>query len=137
MLARIDRALQLARDLGDYALFCRAVYAQADRFFCRITCDSRETVPLTLALLYLGKGDLQTCVTYAANLGRDADTIATMVGAIAGALNGMKGIREDWVSKAYSVSSWDQRELARRLSQAALNKHEQETQARSRLEKLL
>jgi ADP-ribosylglycohydrolase len=137
MLARIDHALKLARELGDYRVFCQAVYADPDRFFCRITCDSRETIPLTLALLYLGNGDVESCVTYAANLGRDADTIATMVGAIAGALNGVKGIREDWVSKAHNVSSWDQRILALRLCQAALSKHEQETQARSRFEELL
>ena len=38
--------------------------------------DSRETVPLTLALFRLADG---------ANLGRDADTIASMCGAIGGA----------------------------------------------------
>jgi ADP-ribosylglycohydrolase len=137
MLARIQSALQIARGLNDYTAFCHAVYANRERFFCRITCDSRETIPLTLALVYLGQGDLEACVTYAANLGRDADTIATMAGAIAGALNGVQGIREDWVTKAHSVSSWDQRELARRLCQAALSKHKQEVQTRDLFEGLI
>jgi len=137
MLARIERSLALARSTGEYRAFRQAVYADRDHVFCRITCDSRETIPLALAVLLLGEGDLERCVCYAANLGRDADTIATMVGAIAGALNGMQGIREDWVSKAHDVSSWDQQELAHRLCRAALSKHEQETQARSRFEELL
>jgi ADP-ribosylglycohydrolase len=137
MLARIGRALQLASQTGDYQAFRQAVYADRDRFFCRITCDSRETIPLTLALFLLGEGDLERCVCYAANLGRDADTIATMVGAIAGALNGTPGIRQDWVDKAHSVSSWDQRELARRLAAAAVDKHHQETQAQALFEGLL
>jgi ADP-ribosylglycohydrolase len=137
MRARVDGCLQLARTLDDYTDFRQAVYANRDRFFCRITCDSRETIPLALAMLYLGRGDLETCVTYAANLGRDADTIATMAGAIAGALNGGQGIRADWVEKAHSVSSWDQRELARRLCESALRKHEQEVQARNRFEELI
>jgi ADP-ribosylglycohydrolase len=137
MRARIDAALELARQTSDYAAFRRAVYAGRDRFFCRITCDSRETIPLTLALLLLGQGDLETCVTYAANLGRDADTIATMVGSIAGALDGQEGIREDWIAKAHRVSAVDQRELARRLATAALDKHRQETQAQALFENLL
>jgi ADP-ribosylglycohydrolase len=137
MLARIDRALSLARDACEYKAFRRAVYADRERFFCRITCDSRETIPLTLALLLLGEGDLERCVCYAANLGRDADTIATMAGAIAGALNGTGGIRADWVDKAHRVSSWDQRELARRLCQTALHKHRQEREARDSFEELI
>jgi ADP-ribosylglycohydrolase len=137
MRARIDSALELARRTSTYAAFREAVYADRDRFFCRITCDSRETVPLTLAVLHLGGGDLENCVVYAANLGRDADTIATMVGAVAGALGGIQSIREDWVTKAHQVSAADQRELALRLASAAINKHRQEMQAHALLESLL
>jgi ADP-ribosylglycohydrolase len=45
-------------------------------------------VPLTLALFLLADGEVERCVTYGANLGRDADTIASMAGAMAGALRG-------------------------------------------------
>jgi ADP-ribosylglycohydrolase len=137
MLARIDGCMQLARQVDDYGVFRQAVYADRDRFFCRITCDSRETIPLALALFLLGEGNLERCVCYAANLGRDADTIATMVGAIAGALNGTQGIRADWAAKAHQVSATDQRELARRLATAAIKKHRQEAQAQTLFESLL
>jgi ADP-ribosylglycohydrolase len=137
MLDRIGRAVQLARQAGDYRAFREAVYAQRDRFFCRITCDSRETIPLTLALFWLAEGDLKQCVTYAANLGRDADTIATMCGAIAGALGGVEGIRDDWVDKAQNVSSADQLELAEKLANVAFEKYRQETEAQSLFERLI
>jgi ADP-ribosylglycohydrolase len=129
MLDRIDQMLKRARQAGDYCAFCEAVYAQRERFFCRITCDSRETVPLTLALFELAEGDLERCVTYAANLGRDADTIASMCGAIAGALGGIEGIRSDWVEKAHNVSSTDQSALALRLAHVAMVKDEREREA--------
>jgi ADP-ribosylglycohydrolase len=137
MLDRIERAVQLARQAGDYHAFREAVYAQRERYFCRITCDSRETIPLTLALFWLAEGKLERCVTYAANLGRDADTIGTMCGAIAGALGGVEGIRSDWVDKAQNVSSTDQQELAGKLASVAIAKHKQETEAQSRFEHLL
>jgi ADP-ribosylglycohydrolase len=137
MLDRIERTLHLARQAGDYRAFREAVYAQRERFFCRITCDSRETIPLTLALFSLAEGDLERCVTYAANLGRDADTIATMCGAIAGALGGVEGIRADWVDKAQKVSGTDQQELTDKLVNVALFKHRQETEAQSLFEHLI
>jgi ADP-ribosylglycohydrolase len=131
MRERIERALDLARESGEYRAFRHDVYARQGDFLCRITCDSRETIPLTLALFLLGKGDVERCVTYAANLGRDADTIGTMCGAIAGALGGIEAIREDWVSKAKALAGTDQEELAHKLAQVAVDKYERETAARA------
>jgi len=137
MLERIDRVLGLARTIGDYQAFREAVYRRSDELFCRLMCDSRETIPLTLALFALAGGDVERCVTFAANLGRDADTIASMGGAIAGALQGVEGIRSDWVAKAKRVSSVDQEELALKLVHAALAKHGRETEARSLFERIV
>jgi ADP-ribosylglycohydrolase len=137
MLERIERALDLARTMGDYYAFREAVYRRSDELFCRLMCDSRETIPLTLALFALARGDVERCVTFAANLGRDADTIASMGGAIAGALQGVDGIRSDWVAKARRVSNIDQEALALELASAALAKHGQESEARSQFERIL
>jgi ADP-ribosylglycohydrolase len=136
MRGRVSRALDLARASGDYHAFRHAVYARQDTFFCRITCDSRETIPLTLALFLLGDGDVERCVTYAANLGRDADTIGTMCGAIAGALGGVEGIRGDWAEKAKSLARTDQEALAQRLAQVAMAKVEREGEARAAFERI-
>jgi ADP-ribosylglycohydrolase len=84
MLALIDKAIGLARD-NDYNSF-RAIYHQ--EFRCPIACDSRETIPATLALCLLADGDPARAVELGANFGRDADTIACMAGYICGALRG-------------------------------------------------
>jgi ADP-ribosylglycohydrolase len=134
MRTRIAAARHLARTSGTYRAFRQALYARRDAFFCRITCDSRETVPLALALVALAQGDVERCVTYAANLGRDADTIGTMCGAIAGALGGVESIREEWLVKARALASTDQDSLAQRLCAVARDKAKQESAARAALD---
>ena len=137
MRERIAAALQLARQADGYRGFRHAVYARAETFFREIACDSRETVPLALALLSLAEGDVEQSVIYAANLGRDADTIASMCGAIAGAKGGVRAIRPDWVEKAQTVAAVHQGDLAARLAKVALAKHQREAKARRTFEKLL
>jgi ADP-ribosylglycohydrolase len=122
MLAAIERALELAREQGAYKPFRQAVYDQAERFFCPITCDSRETVPLTLALFVLADGDVERCVTYGANFGRDADTIASMCGALAGALRGADGVKPAWRERVRQHASRDQAQLALSLVETARRK---------------
>lgn len=79
----IEAALELARTSNDYATF-RDGYHK--RFRRAIACDSRETIPATLAICRLAGGDPWKAVTYGANFGRDADTIACMAGYVCGAL---------------------------------------------------
>lgn len=129
ILDRIAMALDLARETADYKAFREAVYARGDEFFCRITCDSRETVPLTLALFLLAEGDVERAVTYSANFGRDADTIASMCGAIAGALQGVQGVKPAWVERVAQVTDLNQDELARSLAEVAVRKAAGERQA--------
>jgi ADP-ribosylglycohydrolase len=80
----IEQALELARTANDYQSF-RAGYHQ--RFRRAIACDSRETVPATLAICRLAAGDPWKAVVYGANFGRDADTIACMAGYVCGAFS--------------------------------------------------
>jgi ADP-ribosylglycohydrolase len=87
-------ALTLARETGEYRAF-RAAYHQ--RFRQTIACDSRETIPATIALCLLADGDPKTVVEMGANFGRDTDTIATMAGAICGAFGGAHTIPGEWV----------------------------------------
>jgi ADP-ribosylglycohydrolase len=126
----IEDALQLAYEMNDYRRFRAAVYARERRFFRRLICDSRETIPITLALFYLAKGDPEKTVLYGANFGRDADTIATMGGAIAGAFRGIEGIRADWIEKAQQMTTISQADLAERLVRTAQAKYELQEPAR-------
>jgi hypothetical protein len=125
----ISDALETVNQTSDYKAFRRTVYDDG-RFFRRILCDSRETIPLTLALFRLAEGDVEKMVTYAANFGRDADTIGTMGGAIAGAYQGITGIRADWADKARRATDVDQDELTERLILTSRAKFDSQQAAR-------
>ncbi len=79
--------------------------------------------------LYLAGGDVAKCVTYAANFGRDADTIGAMCGAMAGALQGVDGIKVEWAQKVGQYASLNQEALAADLVNVALGKCEAEREA--------
>ena len=122
MRERIAGALMIATKQGEYKAFRKAIYEERDKFFCEIACDSRETIPITVALFSLSGGDIEKSVQYSANFGRDADTIASMCGAIAGALNGSTSIRQDWKDKVHKYAQTDQEELAENLAMTAIKK---------------
>lgn len=130
MLSLITDVLAVANETQDYKKFRQTIYAREADFFRRIACDSRETIPITLALFCLAEGDVEKMVTYGANFGRDADTIATMGGAIAGAYQGISGIRADWVQKAQQLTGVDQADLAERLILTAQAKFDSQESAR-------
>ncbi|MFI6599590.1 ADP-ribosylglycohydrolase family protein [Nonomuraea sp. NPDC050536] len=68
---------------------------------------SIEELPLALAFLVIAKGDYRDTVLGGVNYGRDADSIASMGGAIAGALGGLASIPADWVSEVGTASRTD------------------------------
>ena len=99
----IAATLALARETADYTAF-RATY-YAERILPEIAIpDARETVPVALSLFYLAGGDPQRAIFYGANFGRDADTIASMAGALAGAYRGVGALPDEWVEKVRSES---------------------------------
>jgi ADP-ribosylglycohydrolase len=58
-----------------------------------------EAVVEAFSIFILTKGDFKRGIVYGGNFGRDADTIAAIVGAISGALNGADKIPENWKTK--------------------------------------
>jgi len=98
----IEKALNMASNLGNYESFREAYYEECLR---EVLADSRETIPATLAILHLSKGDPSKAIPWAANFGRDADTIGTMVGGIVGAMCGISGLPQEWVDKATQTHS--------------------------------
>lgn len=91
----IEGAVSLARSTGEYRAF-RAAYHRG--FRQTIACDSRETIPATIALCLLADGDPGKVVELGANFGRDTDTIATMAGAICGAFGGADSLPAGWAA---------------------------------------
>ena len=122
----IEQAISLAKTSGDYATFRTAYHSQFRR---PIACDTRETVPATLALCYLAQGNPREAIIYGANFGRDTDTIATMAGAICGALHGVDGLPAAWVTKMQANSFGNQSQLAGALVAVAIHKAQAESAA--------
>lgn len=122
----IADALKLARETGDYDAF-RTEYH--NRFRRAIACDSRETVPAALSLCLLAQGNVEKAVTFAANFGRDTDTIAAMAGAICGAYQGASSIPTEWLQKIEQETSRNQKDLAKALIGVAKKKARRETAA--------
>ncbi len=57
-----------------------------------------EAVSLAFAAVLAGDGDVTETILNAVNLGRDADTIAAMAGAVAGAMGGIDQVPDDWLT---------------------------------------
>ncbi len=84
-----------------------------------------EAIPATFALFRLTSGEFVNGVLAAANFGRDSDTLAAIVGALAGAKNGLSAIPEEWIQKVRHptgrclkfTSSLDIPEVAKDLAQ--------------------
>ncbi|MGH2390369.1 MAG: ADP-ribosylglycohydrolase family protein, partial [Chloroflexota bacterium] len=80
---------------------------------------SLEELPLALAFLLIANGGFEQAVCAAANYGRDCDSIASMAGAIAGALHGDGVIRPAWIARIEEANRVDLGPLARDLAALA------------------
>jgi ADP-ribosylglycohydrolase len=68
---------------------------------------SIEELPLALGMLVVAKGDWREAVLGSVNYGRDADSIASMAGAIAGALHGRDAVDADLAAAVAAASRTD------------------------------
>ena len=134
MRDEIASTLELAKHCGNYETFRSAFYERGLR---EIMPDPRETVPVTLALFSLADGDPNRAIVMGANFGRDADTIATMVGGLAGALRGAEAVRPDWVQKAESGAGASYRSTVDRLVELLEERRDQARQYAATLDQLL
>jgi ADP-ribosylglycohydrolase len=112
----IAAAVTLADEASGYDEFRERYLA---RFQQPIACDSRETVPAAFALTTLSGGDLRRSVESAANFGRDTDTIASMTGALSGAIGGPDAIPDEWITTLGPAAMHDAENLACRLAELA------------------
>jgi len=62
-----------------------------------VAATSREILPAVTGLLCLCGHDPNLALIEAASFGRDADTVATVVGCLVGALHGATALRPDWI----------------------------------------
>src|SRR5882757_5776297 len=129
MLSLIAAAQDLAQAAADYNTF-RERYHQ--KFRQPIACDSRETVPAALAIVWLAKGDPGQAAIFGANFGRDADTVACIAAAICGALSGISAEHTELIMRLPVEAQRAQADLASRLAAVTRSKMESELKAIAR-----
>ncbi|MDX2003836.1 MAG: ADP-ribosylglycohydrolase family protein [Meiothermus sp.] len=79
-----------------------------------------EELPVALGMLVAAKGSYTDTVWGGVNYGRDSDSIASMGGAIAGALGGEKAVPKAWIDKVTAASRKDFKGVADALARVAL-----------------
>jgi hypothetical protein len=92
-----DRAMQVVDD-ADGNLW-KAWDPLHKELWATYRAANPEAVSEAYALFRLTQGDFQEGVIAAANFGRDADTLAALVGAWSGALHGAKAIPPKWIEQ--------------------------------------
>jgi ADP-ribosylglycohydrolase len=92
---------------------------------------SIEELPIALGLLVVTGGDCREALLGAVNYGRDADSIATMAGAIAGALGGEAAVPAEWAAAVATASRRDLRAPGRALAEVAIEVYEADERRRA------
>lgn len=109
----IDRALWAAEGCADVFAARPDLYRGCLK---SVPIDSRETIPVALAIFKLTDGDPMAAVIGGANFGRDSDTIAGMAGLLSGALRGIDAIDHDMYRKVCETNRIDLEWYAERLA---------------------
>ncbi|MFF5568618.1 ADP-ribosylglycohydrolase family protein [Streptomyces sp. NPDC012623] len=97
---------------------------------------SIEELPIALGMLLIAEGDYRRTVLGCVNYGRDCDSIATMGGALAGALGGERAVPVEWSERVAEASATDLRSPARALTGVAYEIFRRDTQRRRAHESL-
>lgn len=77
--------------------------------------SAAETVPCVFGLFKASNGDTKKAIIAGVNIGNDTDTVATIVGAIAGTLE--EYYDEDYLNTIDSVNNYDLKSLAKELDE--------------------
>ena len=80
-----------------------------------------EELPVALGFVLVSEGDVRRAVLGGTNYGRDADSIASMAGAITGALSGRDGVPADWAAEIAAASKTDLIEPGRVMASVAVD----------------
>lgn len=94
----LGRTMKLTMDMCDQAECIDDVWEPIHtQLWTPSHATAAEAIPQLYAVFRMTRGDFRKGQFWACNFGRDADTIAAVVGALAGAKNGMDAIPAEWV----------------------------------------
>ena len=124
--------------LLDIAAHCADVFSLREPFYKDFLVSfppweavfSLEMVPCALAICSIAKGDGEQAIIGAANMGRDADTIAAIAGELTGVLYGVQALPSAWVEQVVRLNpSPDLPQMVADLCQVMVNLAEQKQAA--------
>jgi len=107
---RIELALEIAGKTNNGFKAALALYD-----YIGAGVASNEAIPTALALFYISNGDPMTAIKYATNIGGDADTIASITGAICGAFKGINAFPRRFIEKIEEVNKLNLKSIADKL----------------------
>ncbi len=90
------RAMSICDEAGTIEKAWEALHTE---FWTPVHAASPEALPQLYAVFRLTDGDFHKGIFWGGNFGRDADTIAAVIGAMAGARQGVSVIPDEWVAK--------------------------------------
>lgn len=120
MVDRIQLAVEIAISPTDFETTCERL---AQVVGCGLPII--EAVPFAIGLFVASRGDPKLAVIGAVNMGGDADTTATITGAVAGTYAGISRIDQELYSTIVRVNNLDLENMARQLTSIAM-KHVRE-----------
>jgi ADP-ribosylglycohydrolase len=128
---RLERAMEIAANCSSPFEFYEPFYKEFLVTFPPWEAVwSLEMIPAALAICVIAGKDTEQVIIGAANIGRDADTIAGIAGELAGALYGIDSLPKAWVEKVLKYNpepdmekmSADLTHLMSELNQAQLER---------------
>ncbi|MEJ5201523.1 MAG: ADP-ribosylglycohydrolase family protein, partial [Anaerolineales bacterium] len=115
MVDRIQLAVEIAISPTDFETTCERL---AQVVGCGLPII--EAVPFAIGLFVASRGDPKLAVIGAVNMGGDADTTATITGAVAGTYAGISRIDQELYSTIVRVNNLDLENMARQLTSIAM-----------------
>ena len=131
----VETAIEIARRHSDVFSLREEFYEKVNRYH---HWEALEALGVSMGIFYAAGGDPRMAIIGAANYGRDVDSIAGIVGAIAGAFGGIDLLPADWVRTVREANPEpDMKELARSLCEIVVKRLERKRKHVQYLERLL
>ncbi|MEM2872952.1 MAG: ADP-ribosylglycohydrolase family protein [Nitrososphaerales archaeon] len=112
--APVDKRIELAIKI---VLKAKNIEEMTDSLYNYVGAgiESNEAIPTAFGIFFATNGDPMDAIIMAANIGGDSDTIASIVGGMAGAFKGIEAFPKDLVEKVEQVNGLDFEKTARKL----------------------
>ena len=141
-LEEVENNLKLAKELGDWKKL-RPHYQE--KYNTHSMSNAVEVLSGGLSCFYLAGGKPRESILYAVNFGRDTDCKAYVAGGLAGALNGIDHVPQDWfkvieeqvVTDPYTVAPRTVADTAKGIYKAAVNTMESLKSVTANIDKLI